>query len=685
MKKSLKFDDEPRRKRRRKKSLNKNEKMRNIIIDIEKEIEEQLDAKTEDNDFTTSNVKGILKELIMDEDMKEMVRQTLHPGDRADCYEPKLTRAKVRKLLEEKPDLKIPILWPIPQNSTNFVSECLSLINENYTENSSEDEEYKPDADEIDYVDYLFEEKTSSHDISSTSGNFNPEMDSMSSDSSSHSIKVEENIGQRTRSKLPLTETRLEDIEQTFNPPDITTDMYDFEIDNEDYLNFLRTYECGISELADMDDDPDDDPEYRVPADAETVDREELRQDESTEVSSVEVWNLIEEFIVCNDSMKTFSDRRKSTETNSGNAEIHNDDSNSSLPVKLETEEVESNPSPHQNSAVLNQIIEPASPVKSDIISLEEKVLTESSNSISSQNEDIKSPAKPNILLNAHQIIVSPERPRALSPLKMSEQSGPVLSKQQRLLFEQQLRQHVQLTTMHFLQCYKHPTLYKLASEMKNLLTYLQLLTESNKKSAYNASNLDDSLKLISSWEQVMVNVPDPETNFFAKQKGPARNKRHFSPDFMKMVCKSNVFLYPLLLPEKPFSGYIETIRRKELTKSEEWLLAVGLQQFYEYVENINQQSDSNTNTTHEALKLTIHYLLPNYTPSFLLHIIKKKENDDPDSSSIKYYLEHKKAPPLKHFVVPVSPFPLFKQPYDLLPKIWQDYISRNFVVLRRR
>jgi len=94
--------------------------MRNIIIDIEKEIEEQLNTKTEDNDFTTTNVKGILKviiiydvlfdvlltgkvtwliwlkELIVDEDIKEMVRQTLHPGDRADCYEPKLTRAKVR-------------------------------------------------------------------------------------------------------------------------------------------------------------------------------------------------------------------------------------------------------------------------------------------------------------------------------------------------------------------------------------------------------------------------------------------------------------------------------------------------------------------------------------------------------------------------------------------------------------
>jgi len=39
--------------------------MRNIIIDIEKEIEEQLNTKTEDNDFTTTNVKGILKVIII--------------------------------------------------------------------------------------------------------------------------------------------------------------------------------------------------------------------------------------------------------------------------------------------------------------------------------------------------------------------------------------------------------------------------------------------------------------------------------------------------------------------------------------------------------------------------------------------------------------------------------------------
>lgn len=32
----------------------------------------------------------------MDEDIKEMVRKTLHPGENNMTYEPKLTRAKVR-------------------------------------------------------------------------------------------------------------------------------------------------------------------------------------------------------------------------------------------------------------------------------------------------------------------------------------------------------------------------------------------------------------------------------------------------------------------------------------------------------------------------------------------------------------------------------------------------------------
>lgn len=46
----------------------------------------------------------------------------------------------------------------------------------------------------------------------------------------------------------------------------------------------------------------------------------------------------------------------------------------------------------------------------------------------------------------------------------------PIFTSSQKLLFDQQLRQHVQLTLMHFLQCYKHPSLFIYAEELKTNL-----------------------------------------------------------------------------------------------------------------------------------------------------------------------------------------------------------------------
>lgn len=47
---------------------------------------------------------------------------------------------------------------------------------------------------------------------------------------------------------------------------------------------------------------------------------------------------------------------------------------------------------------------------------------------------------------------------------------SPIFTSSQRLLFDQQLRQHIQLTLMHFLQCYKHPSLFIYAEELKTNL-----------------------------------------------------------------------------------------------------------------------------------------------------------------------------------------------------------------------
>ena len=54
-------------------------------------------------------------------------------------------------------------------------------------------------------------------------------------------LKIQEeqnNIALRTRSKLPLTTISLNDIEEAFEAPDITPDMY-FGIDDDDWQNFL--------------------------------------------------------------------------------------------------------------------------------------------------------------------------------------------------------------------------------------------------------------------------------------------------------------------------------------------------------------------------------------------------------------------------------------------------------------
>lgn len=47
-------------------------------------------------------------------------------------------------------------------------------------------------------------------------------------------------IGFRTRSKLPLNDTPLEHLEMAFVPPDISTDMYESDCDDEEWKKFLK-------------------------------------------------------------------------------------------------------------------------------------------------------------------------------------------------------------------------------------------------------------------------------------------------------------------------------------------------------------------------------------------------------------------------------------------------------------
>lgn len=77
-------------------------------------------------------------------------------------------------------------------------------------------------------------------------------------------------ISLRTRSRHPMTDTTLESLELSFVPPDITPDMYETEIDNPDWAEFLRDFvlltipnakdthddECGCQQFVDYLDIP---------------------------------------------------------------------------------------------------------------------------------------------------------------------------------------------------------------------------------------------------------------------------------------------------------------------------------------------------------------------------------------------------------------------------------------------
>ncbi|XP_065210165.1 GON-4-like protein [Planococcus citri] len=635
-------EENQRRKFKRRKRRRTNEKMKTIIKNIEQEIETQLEANNERDDFVTNNIEPILKEVIMDEDIKEMVRRTILRGDSESPYEPKLTRAKIRELLKVRPELSLPMVWPITaKKETNFVSECLSLINENYSENSSEDEEYIPDEEH----ENLNDPSSSStfNGLQNTSmGSTSDAVSSYSKDNSYSFFPVqEENIGQRTRSKLPLTDTPLEVIEQAFEPPDITADMYDLECDNEDWFDFIQNFHKPLdktkgNEPTDNDDDLDD-PEYNITNDVETVDKEELRKDRGVDVPQEEVRDLIAElWRECAPSI--VGDMRSNKEASQPQSE---DPNSFNL---LNTNEA---PLPHSFDVLSTNQIPP----------LINNATTETA--CSNQN------------------------PVTINDPNPEHKEIPKLLPAQCRLLKQQLAQHVQILTQNFLQFHKHPIYYGYADVMKTLLFSIDNLSGDNQHSYFSTVNLKSAVRVVNQWEKSRAKVPEPKLNIFerfSKRRKP--QIECFSKDLMKTVTMSDVFLYPLLLPHVPFSSSIQVVKYKtSMIESEECLLAYGLEAFMGYVKPKNGTKNQDE-LLKEAISLITSHLLPCFTKKFILQYIKKKRADS-KPNPIKRYFEKGKAPSLTHYVIPVVLQPLFKQPSNLLPDVWAEYVEKNYLVVK--
>lgn len=277
-------------------------------------LDHKIDELTDKcKNFTPEVAKKILMKLVKNEHVlalsllkaeeeaekeKRKTSESEEDGTRSEPDQPttpKLTRLKAKQL-----NTTLPI--PGSLNSTQPDEEVVALINEELR-SDDEDDEYQPCEDDA-ISDEEFTNTTMSDidSMPSTPGSalINHEIDVSPTKSGEFKVprpkltlEEQETISRRTRSKLCLTTTPIETIESTFIPPDITTDMYDFEqeqeVDNE-WKEFLSEF---MMPLTNAEEDDAEDPEY-VASENAKIDKEELRP---VRVSKKELNQLISELL----------------------------------------------------------------------------------------------------------------------------------------------------------------------------------------------------------------------------------------------------------------------------------------------------------------------------------------------------------------------------------------------------
>ncbi|GLG93383.1 Uncharacterized protein GBIM_00809 [Gryllus bimaculatus] len=756
--------------------------MPDVVHQMEAEIERQLDSKAKKSNLTVANVKNILKDVITNEHVLDLVRHTMKQPEKNFCiskvfsYAPKLTRAKTRELLNTFPSMA----WPMTPSKNISNSKCKVLIEQELPEDSS-GEEYQPDEDEdekhkqdssfcVDQdeddedeqaesdeadaqgdedddeeEDEIEEEQDSDKndgnkiqlnvkpinvcpggedddDIDDDEGrlvicdNDNdvketpvtgdlaarnahvckhklskkavinntatqtswPEVNGRkpqyrlvnSTDSLPEKIPIisEENICQRTRSKLSLSDTPLETIESAFIPPDITTDMYDSECDDEDWKNFLKGFTEPLKpDTQDAPDDDENDPEYNIMADEEeTDDKEELREDPGVKVSRKEVNALMAELF---EYIGMLSDE------NEGIDNIQKNNEGALRGAFEQRNEEELKDIAEHIAGALEQHTKESVPVET--LQSNERVSTPvdlypSPESISNEKETTLGD-------------IEARSPAIDSSFTEVEVEPWVMPHEKRLLLEQQMRMYVQFQTQHFLLTYLHPLYHVYSMDCKQNLLVLKHHAKYNKSSTFYPVNLDEALLLVEKWEH-LLSSEDAKRRYmdFIDQEIEMQNmmkrrkqfyRGEFPPGFFEIVCNSNVFIYPALLPTNPFRCDGHTT--SPFFKSEDYLIALGLEHFMNYAKN-NPKVLGKVSVPKIVPMIVEHFLPARRTSSVYTRIL---ECTNSGNNPIRHFFQNNCAPKTTHYVLASNGrwLPPCQQPLQLLPEAWRDYIIPKY------
>ncbi|KAK5855543.1 hypothetical protein PBY51_005639 [Eleginops maclovinus] len=575
-------------------------------VEIDRQLDQSLETKSKQHNLTTVNVRNIIHEVITNEHVVAMMKAAINDTEAIPAFEPKMTRAKFKEVVEK--GVVIPAWNLSPIKKTSDINKAPQFVDIQLAEEDSSDEEYRPDEEEEDETaeDTLLEsdmESTASSPRGSRLSRGEEESCSPWQVSRSRSRcrrgasvsmgppppprvppprvtdslfleklhAVEEELAVcmepfqtlaeaegsglmacRTRSKRTLRDVPLGRLEAELRAPDITPDMYDCSSAPEDreWTDWLRGLMTSDMENEEECDD-EDDPEYNFLSDIDEPDVEDYRDDKAVRITKKEVNELMEELF------ETLKEDLAGQEVED---EGHEEEEG---PVHTHTPEEQHN----TGSADGEQ---------------EDRPITEL-RTVKQQLALIRK--KRQLGLHAHTHCDTHSGTHSGTHTHCTEPHTLKLSVQQRSRLQQQLTQHVQLLTQIQLLSSPVPLLQSEADTCRHFLLELELLAQRGELllsagrpsfcSVFRASNLRGALQLL----QEAANTP---VTLLQEKQPDARGYMRCFPvlpaQLAWIFATRPVFLYPELLPCASLDPALYCPRRTAaFTEAEDCLLVLGL------------------------------------------------------------------------------------------------------------
>ncbi|XP_042218233.1 uncharacterized protein LOC121863582 [Homarus americanus] len=637
-----------------------------VIELIKSGVDEVFEEKAERTHLTAIHVKNIIKNVMTDENVLAMVRNSVlsihgKGAETPAVYEPTLTRAKTKELMEQQAaGVGSGNIWAGLSNSsaggsTLLNPETRALVTTDFPD-EDEDEEYRPDADEHLHSD---DESLVSTGFGSENGSpttpCTPSTSRMSSNPGSRqslntplssrstpanqrllafktpSVQKknvqrilnfdkeppkEEVVSQRTRSKLPLTETPLECLEMAFKPPDVTKDMYETEVDNEDWKSFLIDFIHPLKSTEVVEDE-EADPEYNILEDKEdALDlKEEMRGDRAVQISKKEFNELLTELFETLGNSEGIESLRMHLSQNTGQKEGK----------KSQFKESEAC-QPSENK------------------------------------EEDSSPGTIWV-----EILIAE------------------FSTTQLKILQCQMVQHVQLLTTSSLMCFGISSLGNMAEDCIQHLEELERNADASdfKNTFFRPFNLKPSLETFRNFKRI-------SSKDLSSEAQPKSSTSDVNPLVVKTIMESSAFPYPHLLPTRTFQGpNARRCNKANFVSTEDILITIGLQQYLDPKYWYDTCRKVQYRQLLEALDQTVKSILVSKTLSQATNRVKNirsRANDAPNNPVLKF-LETGKLdlPPAEvETLLPCVPCSVQDFPETSLPNPFQKQVKKRNASLRK-